>query len=220
MITLEYPFKLNKLPFEYNSLEPIIDTKTMQIHFNQHFNFYINKLNEILKDYKKLQSFSLEKLIRNNRYLPIQIRNEIKNYVGGVYNHNLYFETLTPHSKGKPDGKLKAAIENSFSSFEEFILKFKSTANRQMGSSYVWLLVDRFGKISITSSLNQDTPINTQMKPILGLDLWEHAYYLRYNNRKEDYVANWFKIINWDKVQENYLSAIQKSKTLNSNIMK
>ena len=210
MITSEYPFKLKKLPFEYNSLEPIIDTKTMQIHYNQHFNFYINKLNEVLKDYKKLQSFSLEKLIRNNKYLPIQIRNEIKNYAGGVYNHNLYFETLTSNSKGKPDGKLKKAIENSFNSLDEFVLRFKATANRQVGSSYVWLLVDKFGKIAVTSSLNQDTPINTQMKPILCLDLWEHAYYLRYNNRKQDYIENWFKIINWDKVNENYLNAMHK----------
>lgn len=210
MITSQYPFKLKKLPFEYNSLEPIIDTKTMQIHYNQHFNFYINKLNEVLKDYKKLQSFSLEKLIRNNKYLPIQIRNEIKNYAGGVYNHNLYFETLTSNSKGKPDGKLKKVIENSFNSLDEFVLRFKSTANRQIGSSYVWLLVDKFGKIAVTSSLNQDTPINTQMKPILCLDLWEHAYYLRYNNRKQDYIENWFKIINWNKVEENYLNATQK----------
>lgn len=211
MITLEYPFKLKKLPFEFSALEPIIDTKTLQIHYNQHFNFYINKLNEILKDYKKLQSFSLEKLIRNNRYLPIQIRNEIKNYAGGVFNHNLYFSLLSPKAKEKPEGKLKETIENSFNSFEDFVLKFKSTANRQIGSSYVWLVVDKFGKIAVTSSLNQDTPINMQIKPILTLDLWEHAYYLKYNSHKEEYINNWFKIINWEKAEENYLNLTQNS---------
>ncbi len=203
----QYPFALEALPYDYNSLEPYIDTKTMHLHHNKHLRTYIDNLNNILKDYPKLQSFSLQKLIRNNRYLPMNIRNDIKNNAGGVYNHTLYFGLLSPNTSHKPVGKLKQALENEFHSYSQFEHKFKETALKQFGSAYTWLLVDKLGKLYITSTPNQDTALNTQLSPVLLVDLWEHSYYLKYNNRRSDYIDNWFSVLNWEQAEFNFLKA-------------
>ncbi len=203
----QYPFSLNNLPYDYNSLEPYIDTKTLRLHHNKHLGTYVEKLNNILKDYPKLQKFSLEKLIRNNRYLPMNIRNEIKNNAGGVYNHMLYFELMSPNCLHKPVGKLKQALEKEFYSYSEFASRFKAISIKHFGSGYTWLLADKLGKLYITSSQNQDTALNTQMLPIILLDIWEHSYYIKYNNRRADYIDGWFNVLNWEQAEFNFLRA-------------
>ncbi len=207
IVNEQYPFELKSLPYDYSALEPFIDTRTMQIHYNKHLKTYINNLNNILKDYPKLQSFSLEKLIRNNRYLPLNIRNDVKNNAGGVYNHSLYFQSMAPNAKHTAIGKLKESIDEEFYSFGEFLSKFKQVALNCFGSGYAWLLVDKLGKLSIKSSPNQDIPFNMQMSPVFLIDVWEHAYYLKYQNRRAEYIDNWFNLLNWEQAEVNFLKA-------------
>lgn len=196
-----YPFENLPLPYAYDAMEPFIDAQTMQIHHDKHLQTYINNLNEVLGKNPQLQKMSLTELLRNLGNLPEEIQNAVRNNAGGVYNHRLYFDMLKNPSELKPVGKLAAAIDDEFGSYEEFKDIFKKAALKVFGSGYAWLVLDS-GKLRIVTTPNQNTPIEHRMCPILPLDVWEHAYYLKHQNVRADYIDDWFMVVNWQLADE------------------
>ncbi|MEN9337183.1 MAG: hypothetical protein RLZZ500_2170 [Bacteroidota bacterium] len=205
----EGAFDLVKLPFKYDALQPNIDAFTMEMHYSKHYLSYTNNLNQLLA------GTELEALPINDIFKKLDISNEeLRNNLGGYYNHSLYFEILTPKSQGKPTDTLAQAIDKDFGSFDAFKTQFTEAANNQFGSGWTWLIVDKSGKLQITSTPNQDNPLMPRATvpgtPILGIDTWEHAYYLTYQYKRKKYIENFFKCINWDKVSEKYEEALAK----------
>ncbi|MDF2865397.1 MAG: superoxide dismutase [Clostridia bacterium] len=199
----KYPFELMPLQYQYNALEPYIDTTTVRIHHDKHLKKYVDNLNEILKQNPTYQSWSLEKLILHNSSLPTNIQVGVKNNAGGVYNHNFYFDIMKPPlEQNIPIGNLKEAIIKSFGSLENFYKVFKDAAVKVFGSGYAWLVVDSTKELKIVTSPNQDVPIN--VFHILLIDVWEHAYYLKYKNKRDEYITNWSNLIDWEKAEKNY----------------
>ena len=194
-------YKLPNLTYAYNALEPVIDAKTMEIHHTKHHNAYVTNLNQALTKYPDLK-LSLDEMLFDLNKVPEDIRGAVRNNGGGHYNHTLFWEILTPGGAKMPSGKLLEAINKAFGSFENFKEKFSTAAKTRFGSGWAWLLKTDKGLI-VTSTANQDTPLN-EGKPILGLDVWEHAYYLNYQNRRPDYVEEFFKVINWDEVAKKF----------------
>ena len=199
-------FQLPKLPYNFDELEPHIDSKTMQIHHGKHHAGYTNKLNTAVSG-TDLEGKTIEDILKN-----LDMNNTaVRNNGGGYFNHSLFWEIMGPNCGGKPEGQLAAAIDRDFGSFEEFKSNFSSAAGTRFGSGWAWLCVDLNGGLEVCSTANQDNPLmpgECGKTPILGLDVWEHAYYLNYQNRRPDYVAAFFSVINWVKVSENYNSAI------------
>ena len=203
----KYPFQLLPLPYQYNALEPYIDTETVKLHHDKHLKKYVDTLNEILADYPVYHTWSLEKLILSNSTLPASIQTGVKNNAGGVYNHNLYFNIMkSALQQNNSIGNLKEAIIKSFDSLENFYALFKEAALKVFGSGYAWLVVDKDKKLKIVTSANQDVPLN--VFHVLLIDVWEHAYYLKYKNRRDEYIMNWHNIIDWDKSEKNYNNAL------------
>ena len=199
-------FPLPDLPYNFDALEPHIDSKTMQIHHGKHHAGYTNKLNTAIAG-TDLEGKTIEDILKN-----LDINNTaVRNNGGGYFNHSLFWEIMGPNCGGKPEGQLAAAIDRDFGSFEEFKSNFSSAAGTRFGSGWAWLCVDSDGGLEVCSTANQDNPLmpgECGKTPILCLDVWEHAYYLNYQNRRPDYVAAFFSVINWVKVSENYNSAI------------
>ncbi len=197
-------FNLPKLPYAYDSLEPFIDAKTMEIHHTKHHQAYVDKLNKALEKYPKLQKNSAEDLIKNLDVIPEDIRTAVRNHGGGHVNHSFFWQIL---KKGiEPKGEILKAINKKFKGIDKFKELFKDTATTLFGSGWVWLVLDSKGGLEIIKTPNQDNPISNGMIPILGIDVWEHAYYLRYQNRRPEYVDAFFNVINWDRVNENFLN--------------
>jgi len=205
-------FKLPDLPYSYDALEPYIDAKTMEIHHTKHHAGYVNKLNAAIEKYPELEKYSLEELLRNLESIPEDIRTAVRNNGGGHFNHSLFWEIMKKEGGGEPKGELLNAIKRDFGDFNSFEEKFANTAKTHFGSGWAWLSLSRFGKLYVFSTPNQDNPLMLGFIPILGLDVWEHAYYLKYQNRRVEYVDNWFNVINWDKVLENYKKALEEIK--------
>lgn len=197
-------FKLMPLPYAYDALEPYIDKETMIIHHTKHHKAYVDNLNKLLSNYPDLSSKTLEELLTNLDTLPKDIKQGVINNAGGVYNHNFFWTIMAPNQKGIPMGDLAKSIERDFGSFEEFKSKFKESAMSRFGSGWAWLVSDKNGKLSIISTANQDTPISIGLTPIIGIDVWEHAYYLKYQNKRSDYIDNWWNIVNWEQANKNY----------------
>ena len=199
-------FQLPDLPYNFDALEPHIDSKTMQIHHGKHHAGYTNKLNTAIAG-TDLEGKTIEDILKN-----LDMNNTaVRNNGGGYFNHSLFWEIMGPNCGGKPEGQLAAAIDRDFGSFEEFKSNFSSAAGTRFGSGWAWLCVDLNGGLEVCSTANQDNPLmpgECGKTPILGLDVWEHAYYLNYQNRRPDYVGAFFSVINWVKVSENYNSAI------------
>ena len=199
-------FQLPNLPYNFDALEPHIDSKTMQIHHGKHHAGYTNKLNTAIAG-TDLEGKTIEDILKN-----LDMNNTaVRNNGGGYFNHSLFWEIMGPNCGGKPEGQLAAAIDRDFGSFEEFKSNFSSAAGTRFGSGWAWLCVDLNGGLEVCSTANQDNPLmpgECGKTPILGLDVWEHAYYLNYQNRRPDYVMAFFSVINWVKVSENYNSAI------------
>ena len=199
-------FQLPDLPYNFDALEPHIDSKTMQIHHGKHHAGYTNKLNTAISG-TDLEGKTIEDILKN-----LDMNNTaVRNNGGGYFNHTLFWEIMGPNCGGKPEGQLAAAIDRDFGSFEEFKSNFSSAAGTRFGSGWAWLCVDLNGGLEVCSTANQDNPLmpgECGKTPILGLDVWEHAYYLNYQNRRPDYVGAFFSVINWVKVSENYNSAI------------
>ncbi len=204
----KYPFELPKLPYAYNALEPHIDTETMTIHHTKHHQGYVNNLNAALEKHADLQSMTIEELLINLNSLPAEVKTAIQNNGGGHFNHSMFWELLTPKSEGKPSGVLLEAINSAFGSFEAFQEEFNKAAKTRFGSGWAWLSLDASNKLVVTSSANQDCPLSDGLRPVLGLDVWEHAYYLQYQNRRPEYIAAWWSILNWAKIAENYDKAL------------
>ena len=198
-------FELPKLNYSFDALEPHIDTKTMQIHYGKHHLGYTAKLNAAIEG-TNLEGENIENLLLNLDLSNTAVRNN----GGGFYNHCLFWEIMSPSGGGVPTGKLLAAIEQSFGSYESFQSKFSTEAGTRFGSGWAWLCVKQDGSLEICSTANQDNPlmkgVGCEGHPIMGLDVWEHAYYLNYQNRRPDYVNAFFKVISWEKVEENYLN--------------
>ena len=198
---------LKKLPYEYDSLEPYIDKETMIIHHSKHHQGYVDKLNIALEKYPGLQEKTTEELLENLNEISEKIKTEIINNCGGVVNHNFFWEVLKKETE--LNGKVLNAIEERFESFEKFKEEFSGKALGLFGSGWVWLVLDN-GKLGIITTKNQDSPLSIGKTPLLCLDVWEHAYYLKYQNKKSEYVKAFFNIINWDKVNENFLNENKK----------
>ena len=198
-------FELPKLKYSYDSLEPHIDSKTMEIHHGKHHAGYTNNLNNAISG-SELENHSIEEILKN-----LNMENSaLRNNAGGYYNHNLFWDILSPSEGGKPNGKLLESINNGFESFENFKEEFSKAAATRFGSGWAWLCVHENGTLKVCSTANQDNPlmpgIGCDGFPILGIDVWEHAYYLNYQNRRPDYINAFFNVINWEKVNEKYLA--------------
>ncbi|WP_100372434.1 superoxide dismutase [Bacillus sp. FJAT-45037] len=199
-------YELPQLPYAANALEPHIDEQTMNIHHGKHHNTYITKLNAAIEGHADLQSKSIEELVSNLDAVPENIRGAVRNHGGGHANHSLFWQILCPNGGGAPTGELASAIEEAFGSLDTFKEKFADAAANRFGSGWAWLIVDG-GKLAITSTPNQDTPLMEGKTPILGLDVWEHAYYLNYQNRRPDYINAFWNVVKWDEVAKRFAEA-------------
>ena len=194
------PFTLPALPYAYDALEPHIDARTMEIHHTKHHQAYVNNLNAALEKAPQLEGKSLDDLMRGINSVPEAVRTAVRNNGGGHWNHSQFWEWMGPKRGGEPSGRLADAIKSSFGDFAKFKEQFAAAAAGRFGSGWAWLIDEGNGKLSITSTPNQDNPLMEGKKAILGLDVWEHAYYLKYQNRRPDYVAAWWNVVNWDAV--------------------
>jgi Fe-Mn family superoxide dismutase len=199
-----YPFVNPPLPYAYDALEPYIDTQTMCLHHDRHLQTYVNNLNNILKDWPDLQDWSLEKLICKADCLPECIRQAIKNNAGGVYNHIFYFNGMSDLDSRRNAGMLYPAIINDFGSIDNFFQEFKEAALSVFGSGYAWLVMDNNWKLKFVTTANQDTPIVNNLCPIVTIDVWEHAYYLKHYNERAAYIDDWFMVVDWCRANELY----------------
>ena len=199
-------FSLPQLPYEYDALEPHIDKETMNIHHTKHHNTYVTNLNAALEGQEDLAGKSLEELLANIESVPENIRTAVRNNGGGHANHSLFWELLSPNGGGEPTGELAEAIAAKFGSFESFKEEFAKAATTRFGSGWAWLTV-KDGELELYSTANQDSPLMEGKTPILGLDVWEHAYYLNYQNRRPEYIASFWNVVNWDEVSKRYTSA-------------
>ncbi|SHK91031.1 superoxide dismutase [Rhodothermus profundi] len=203
-------FTLPPLPYAYDALEPYIDARTMEIHYTKHHQGYVDKLNKALEGHPELQNKSIEDLLRGINEIPEAIRTAVRNNGGGHANHSLFWTIMKPNGGGEPTGELAEAIRSTFGSFEAFKEKFSAEAAGRFGSGWAWLVVDENGKLQVYSTPNQDSPYMQGHTPILGLDVWEHAYYLKYQNRRAEYIQNWWNVVNWEQVAQYYKEALAK----------
>lgn len=202
---MPYPFSLMPLPYPYNGLTPYIDAATVCFHHDKHLRTYVNNLNDLLRPLPQFHSWPLEKILLNLDAFPSDIRTKVKNNAGGVYNHELYFSCMGESRNPAPCGRLASEISLAFGSFESWRQKMKEAALAQFGSGYAWLVWEQ-KKLKIVQTANQDTPLSSSTVPLLPVDIWEHAYYLQYQNRRECYVENWFFVINWRFVEKRFES--------------
>jgi Fe-Mn family superoxide dismutase len=200
-------FTLPPLPYDYSALEPHIDAQTMQIHHGKHHQAYITNLNNALKDHADLQGKTVEQLITNLDSVPESIRTAVRNNGGGHYNHSLFWQVMGPNAGGEPTGAVADAINAELGGYAAFKEAFTKAGLTRFGSGWAWLAVGKDGKLAVSSSPNQDSPLMEGATPILGNDVWEHAYYLNYQNRRPDYLAAWFNLINWAEVNRRYQAA-------------
>lgn len=196
-------FTLPPLPYDFAALEPHIDARTMEIHHGKHHQTYVNNLNAAIEKAPELAKKSLDDLMRNVSTLPEAVRTPIRNNGGGHWNHSMFWQIMAPKAGGEPSGKLGAAIKTAFGDFAKFREQFSAAGVGRFGSGWAWL-INTGGKLSITSTPNQDNPLMEGQKAIMGLDVWEHAYYLKYQNRRPDYITAWWNVVNWREVEKRY----------------
>jgi Fe-Mn family superoxide dismutase len=203
-------YELPKLPYDYNALEPHIDARTMEIHYSKHHQAYVTNLNNAIKGKAELEKKSVEDLIKNLNAVPDDIRTAVRNNGGGHANHSFFWKIMGPKAGGEPKGKLADDIKSTFGGFDQFKEKFSAAGVGRFGSGWAWLIKNSSGKLEIVSTANQDSPLmgkaiaGAEGTPILGCDVWEHAYYLNYQNRRPDYIKAWWNVVNWDAVAKNY----------------
>ncbi len=200
-------YTLPPLPYAFDALEPAIDARTMEIHYTKHHQGYLNKLNAALEPYPQWHKHPIETLLRNLESLPEAIRPAVRNNGGGYANHSLFWTIMSPNGGGEPQGELAQAIEQAFGSFAAFKEAFSQAAATRFGSGWAWLVLTPFGELKVYSTPNQDSPYLFGHTPLLGLDVWEHAYYLHYQNRRAEYIANWWSVVNWEQVAMYYAQA-------------
>lgn len=205
---MNYPYFLPALSYQYDSLEPYIDSRTMEIHYTKHHQAYIDNLNKAIEGYKHLYNVDLGELLIGLKDLPADIQTAVRNHGGGHYNHSFFWRVMSD-KPSKPSGDILKEIIATFGSFEQFQEKFNAAAKSVFGSGWAWLVLDQNKKLQVIATPNQDCPIMQGMMPILGLDVWEHAYYLKYQNKRPDYIASWWHVVNWPAVEENYQLALK-----------
>lgn len=199
-------YTLPDLPYAYDALEPYIDEETMHLHHDKHHNTYVTNLNAAIEKHPELGEKSVEELLADFDSVPEDIKTAVRNNGGGHANHSFFWEILAPNAGGEPTGAIKEAIEETFGSFADFKEEFKTAATGRFGSGWAWLVI-KDGKLGITSTANQDSPLMDGQTPVLGLDVWEHAYYLKYKNVRPDYINAFWSVVNWDKVNDFYAKA-------------
>jgi Fe-Mn family superoxide dismutase len=204
---MAYPFKLPDLGYDYAALEPNIDARTMEIHHTKHHKTYTDKLNEALEKHTHLHKYSAEQLLRGIHAVPADVRTAVRNHGGGFFNHDLFWDIMRPGGAKSPSGDLADAITKQIGSFDDFKKKLTDAAAAQFGSGWGWLCVSPFGALTVIATANQDSPLMEGHTPILGVDVWEHAYYLKYQNKRPDYLAAWWNTVNWDSVAARYKAA-------------
>jgi len=197
-------FELPNLPYDYNALEPHIDARTMEIHHGKHHAAYTSNLNAALEKHPDLAGKTIEELLKDLSSIPEDIRGAVRNNGGGFFNHNLFWTVMGPSAGGQPQGALSTAIDAAFGDFAKFKDGFGKAGITRFGSGWSWLCVKSNGGLEVTSTPNQDSPVSDGLTPILGLDVWEHAYYLKYQNRRPDYVEAWWNVVNWDEVTRRF----------------
>ncbi len=196
-------FELPKLPYAVDALEPYIDAQTMTIHHDKHHQAYVTNLNGAIEKHPELAGKSLESLLMDLNAVPEDIRTVVRNHGGGTWNHSMFWEIMTPKAAGAPKGELAKAIDAAFTSFDNFKAEFEKAANGRFGSGWAWLVKKGSGLV-VVSTANQDNPMSEGMTPIMGIDVWEHAYYLKYQNRRAEYVTAWWNVVNWDEVARRF----------------
>ena len=196
-------FELPELPYAYDALEPHIDKETMNIHHTKHHNTYVTKLNDAIAGKADLEGKSLEELVAGVNELPSDVQTAVRNNGGGHYNHSLFWKLLSPNGGGEPTGEVASAIANKYGTLDKFKEEFAAAAAGRFGSGWAWLIVEN-GEVDIVSTPNQDNPVMEGKTPILGLDVWEHAYYLKYQNKRPDYISAFWNVVNWDEVERLY----------------
>jgi len=199
-------FELPQLPYDYSALEPHIDTQTMQIHHDKHHAAYVSNLNKALESAPDLAGKSIAEIVSNLSSVPEKIRQAVINNGGGHYNHTLFWEIMGPKGGGEPKGELAKAIDAAFGNYEGLREKVNNAGMTRFGSGWAWLVADKAGQLQVLSTANQDNPLSNGLQPILGVDVWEHAYYLKYQNRRADYLSAWWNVVNWDAVAARYAS--------------
>lgn len=202
------PFKLPALPYPTNALEPHIDDRTMQLHHGKHHMAFINRLNEAAKQYPQITQQPMEEVLRNLEKLPMAARTVIRNNGGGHVNHSIYWMIMAPKAGGAPTGEIAKAIATQFGNFDAFKKQFNEAGTKRFGSGWVWLVRDRKGKLQVISLPNQDSPFMEGLYPIMGNDVWEHAYYLKYQNRRAEYLDAWWNVVNWAEVNKRYADSL------------
>jgi Fe-Mn family superoxide dismutase len=202
-------FTLPPLPYPYNALEPYIDAQTMQIHYEKHHGAYVANLNAALKDYPSFFEKTPEEIISNLDAVPEAVRTAVRNNGGGHVNHTMFWEIMKPGGSKEPTGALAEAIRSTFGSLDALKQQINDAGLKRFGSGWAWLVLDSSGKLSVLSTPNQDNPLMEGKKPILGVDVWEHAYYLKYQNRRADYLNAWWNVVNWDEVAKRYEAALK-----------
>jgi len=194
-------FELPKLPYTVDALEPYIDAQTMSIHHTKHHQAYITNLNAAIEKHPELAVKSLEDLLSDLNAVPEDIRAAVRNHGGGTWNHNMFWEIMGPKTGGAPSGAVAQALESAFGSFDAFKSEFEKAATTRFGSGWAWLVKKGDG-LAVVSTANQDNPLSEGMAPVMGIDVWEHAYYLKYQNRRPEYISNWWNVVNWEAVAE------------------
>ncbi len=200
-------FELPPLPYDYSALEPYIDTQTMQLHHDKHHQAYVTNLNAALQAHNQLASWSIEDLIRRINEVPESIRTAARNNGGGHINHTMFWQIMKPNGGGEPTGDLASAIQKTFGSFDQFKAAFNDAGVKRFGSGWAWLVFDKSGNLQVISTANQDSPFMDGLYPVMGNDVWEHAYYLKYQNRRADYLNAWWNVVNWDEIARRYQQA-------------
>ncbi len=196
-------FELPPLPYAYNALEPYIDEQTMRLHHDKHHAAYVNNLNAALEKHPELQSCSLEDLMTKINQVPEDIRTAVRNNGGGDINHTMFWQIMAPQAGGEPTGSLADALSKTFGNFAKFKEELNKAGMGRFGSGWAWLVLDH-GKLSVISTANQDSPLMEGKQPVMGVDVWEHAYYLKYQNRRNEYLAAWWNVVNWPEIQKRY----------------
>jgi len=200
-------FELPPLPYDYNALEPYIDTQTMQLHHDKHHQAYVTNANNALQGYDQFASMSVDDLLRKINQVPESIRTALRNNAGGHSNHTMFWNIMKPNGGGQPTGDLANAIQQTFGSFDAFKTAFNDAGTKRFGSGWAWLVLDSSGKLQVISTPNQDSPLIDGLYPVMGNDVWEHAYYLKYQNRRPEYLNAWWNVVNWDEVARRYQQA-------------
>ncbi len=196
-------FEVPPLPYDYNALEPYIDTQTMQLHHDKHHAAYVNNLNNAVAN-TEFANMNVEDIVKQINRVPDNIRTAVQNNAGGHANHSMFWLIMKQNGGGQPSGELANAINQAFGSFDQFKAAFNDAGTKRFGSGWAWLVLDQSGKLSVISTANQDSPLMNGLYPVMGNDVWEHAYYLKYQNRRPDYLAAWWNVVNWDEVARRY----------------